>query len=136
MTTTIPPYADRGVAAFEVLDSFAQNFLLNGSNPPLSETIAYAQLENTNLAQFTVVGRDSSGFIVKAVRGTHTPIGVIATATSVATGKTGNAQVWVTGHFNIDALVWDSSWDTDAKKLAAFDAATGPTLIRVSKRTA
>lgn len=41
--------------------------------------------------------------------------------------------VYRSGHFNVDALVWDASFDTLAKKLAAFEGAPSPTNILVGK---
>ena len=41
--------------------------------------------------------------------------------------------VYRSGHFNMDALVWPASYDTDAKKLAAFDGAPSPSQILVSR---
>jgi hypothetical protein len=37
-----------------------------------------------------------------------------------------------TGHLNMDVLTWDTSYDTDAKKAAAFEGSVSPTIF-VSK---
>ena len=47
-----------------------------------------------------------------------------------------NGQVWYSGCFNMDALVWDASYNTDAEKAAAFAGAPTPTTIIVAKRGA
>jgi hypothetical protein len=71
-------------------------------------------------------GRDQGG--VRA-------LGVLAHAASLgANPAVGRGQVWYSGAFNMDALVWDDSFDTDAKKEAAFRGAPTPTTIIIAKR--
>lgn len=62
------------------------------------------------------------------------PIGVLITAISSGAGESGRAPVWRAGNFNPDALVWHGSFDTDAKKAAAFRGSPSPTNIIVRKR--
>lgn len=78
------------------------------------------------LAALQVVGVNSAGRLVKATYDADpevaiNPVGVLAEAitTSSSTSYKG-ALVWKTGHFNLDRLVWDASFDTEAKKLAAI----------------
>ena len=59
---------------------------------------------------------------------------VLAHATALGASGTTNGPCWYSGCFNIDALVWDASFDTDAKKLAAFRGAPTPTTILTAKR--
>lgn len=61
-------------------------------------------------------------------------IGVLAQAAALGASGTGNGQVWYSGCFNIGALVWDSSFTTDALKLNAFFGAPTPTNILTAKR--
>lgn len=61
-------------------------------------------------------------------------LGVLAQAASLGGSGSANGQVWYSGAFNQDALVWDPSFTTDAQKQAAFDGAPTPTTIIVSKR--
>ncbi len=72
-------------------------------------------------------GKDSSG--VRA-------IGVLAHAASrgASPAAAANGIVWYSGNFNMDALVWDESFDTDAKKASAFFGAPTPTNIIIGKR--
>lgn len=57
----------------------------------------------------------------------------IAAATIVIPdGETKTVPVYVAGHFNMDALNWASTYDTDAKKAAAFQGSVSPTIL-VSK---
>lgn len=137
MANVTPPYADRGVASFEVLDTYLQNNLLAGNHPELKPAFSYPMANNTSFAQFSVVGLNASGNIALA---TNTgspaikPIGVLPHA--IALGATGTLQapVWYSGCFDMDALVWDATYDTDAKKKAAFQGSPTPTTILVAKR--
>lgn len=63
------------------------------------------------------------------------PIGVLAQAASLGASGEATGPVWYSGCFNIAALVWHSSFDSDAKKLAAFrDVGLSVTDILVAKR--
>lgn len=136
MPNITPPYADPGRAGFEVLDTYLQNFLLAGNHPELKPAYSFASASGTELDQFAVVGL-SAGNIVAAVRGSVDPdddvqpIGILAHEKK--DGET-RAHVWYSGAFNMDALVWDDSFDTDAHKEAAFRGAPTPTTIIIAKR--
>lgn len=128
MTTIQTSYKNAdtfGRAAFDVLDDYAGQMLLAGSEPAIQSASAILLADSLTLAQFTVVGLDSTGKLVKAAyHATEAsgiaPIGVLAhAATSGATNTTIYGQVWRFGCFNADAdspLVWDSTFDTLAKK--------------------
>jgi hypothetical protein len=62
------------------------------------------------------------------------PIGVMAHAASLGASGDANGQVWYSGCFDPDALTWHDSFDTDAKKEAAFHGAPTPTTILIKKR--
>jgi hypothetical protein len=70
-------------------------------------------------------GRDQGG--VQAV-------GVLAHAAALGASGTGAGLIWYSGNFNMDALVWHASFDTDAKKAAAFRGAPTPTSVIIGKR--
>ena len=57
---------------------------------------------------------------------------VVAVTTDGTTNYKG-APVYRQGVVNPDALVWPASYDTDAKKFAAFDGAPTPTDIIVRR---
>lgn len=141
MATVTPPYRDPGRASFEVLDDYTQNFLLAGIHPELKPAFSAPIPNNANYAQFTVVGKNGSGQLVPATWDADPevaikPIGVLAHAASLGASGTGTGTFWYSGCFNMDALVWDASFNTDAKKLAAFEGSPTPTTIIVAKRGA
>lgn len=57
---------------------------------------------------------------------------ILAEPIFIADGDTMTVPVYRSGHWNMDALNWDSSYDTDAKKAAAFEGSVSPTIF-VSK---
>jgi hypothetical protein len=57
---------------------------------------------------------------------------IAAQPIKVANGATATVAVYRSGHWNMDALVWDASYDTTAKKKAAFEGSVSPTIF-VSK---
>ena len=141
MATVTPPYADPGRASFEVMDDYTQKFLLAGSHPELKPAVSAPLPNSVTYAQFLVVGRNALGQLVPAVwdaveANRVRPIGVLAHAASLGGTGTGTGTFWYSGCFNMDALVWGVSFDTDAKKLAAFEGSPTPTTIIVAKRGA
>lgn len=64
-------------------------------------------------------------------------IGIVAYAADNDGGSDGavNAEVWRSGVYNPDLLVWDDSFDTDEKKRRAFEGSPSPTTIYIRKPT-
>ncbi len=109
--------------------------LTTGDVPQLFATDEVVAASQT-LAALTVVGFNSSGALVKALidettpANTIDPIGILVYAVTTAAGETTkHAGVYRGGVFNPNLLVWDASFDTDAKKRAAFEGAPSPTQI-------
>lgn len=127
------PYAQPGIAAFQLTDEYLNTILLRGSLPALSELVSGAA--GAEIRRFQPVGFNASGLIVPATWNA-TPANAIKAIgiASEAIALGGRSLYWYTGHFNMDVLDYDSSFDTDAKKLAAFNGSPTPTAIRVSPR--
>jgi len=109
--------------------------LVTGDYPQVFATDEIV-LTGQTLAALTVVGKDGAGKIVPAQHGTVQAIGVLVYAADTsATGTNSDATsgVYRGGVFNPDMLVWDASYDDDAKKAAAFEGAPSPTQIVVRK---
>lgn len=89
---------------------------------------------NQNIPAYTPVGKDGSGRIVPAVSGTTQAIGITITAivTDASTTYKG-APIVRAACLNPDRINWPASYDTDAKKFAAFDGAPTPTNILVRR---
>lgn len=84
------------------------------------------------LAAYTVVGQNAAGEIVAAVSGDATTraIGILLyPVTSGATGAKPVARVLRSGAINplYASLVWGASYDTNLKKMNAFEGAPSPT---------
>lgn len=127
MSTNIP-FDGAGMADIQT-DSFKSVNLFAGEAPIVttSETVAAATIASADLPAFSVVGRDGSGNLVMAVLDTATPANNIApigiTCSPVLKGATNKGvAVYRGGFFNMDALNWDASFDTAAKKRVAFEA--------------
>lgn len=54
---------------------------------------------------------------------------VLAEPILIADGESMTVPVIRTGHLNSDALTWDATYDTDAKKAAAFEGSVSPTIF-------
>ncbi len=95
--------------------------VIGGSPETRHETL----LSGEDLAAGTVVGRvTASGKLVEseqdAVNGSQNPIGVLLHDVD-ASGGDADCQIIIGGQLNAAALVWHSSWDSQAKKDIAFD---------------
>jgi hypothetical protein len=95
------------------------------------ETVANGQ----DLAYLQVVGFDGSGNIVAANNTTVTAVGVMPYAVD-ATGGAVKAEIYRSGNFKPEALVWDAGYATDADKAKAFEGAPSPTqIVLTAQRT-
>lgn len=81
------------------------------------------------LAAYTVVGLNGSGQIIPAVLGTTQAIGILMYPVTSGSGENPVARVLRSACFNPNfaSLVWDATYNTLAKKMAAFDGAPSPT---------
>lgn len=137
MATITFPYADPGRASFEELDTYVNKVLLSGTHPELKPAYSFPLANSTSFAQFSVVGLDANDEIAMATEdGTVQAIGVLAHAAALGASGSGNGQVFYSGCFNPDALVWHASFDTAAKREAAFRGAPTPTTIIVRSQAA
>ena len=84
-----------------------------------------------------LVGLDGSDHLIPAVLGTTEAIGFVMYAIDTTGEAAGAVEVEVVrgGVFNPDLLVWDATYNTDAKKRAAFRDAPTPTCILIRKPT-
>jgi hypothetical protein len=134
MTNTVVPYSNVGQASFEKLDNWTQNFLLAGGEPEVwtySFTVAVSQ----TLVMGQVVGVDGSGHLIPAVLGTTPAIGIMTQPVVTGAGdSTFSVPVYLSGSFNVNALTFDATYNTAAKKLAAFNGAPTPTQITLKAR--
>ena len=139
--------ADRvGRPAFESLDTYVPSALLAGAEPGIQPPIRLLMGDNLSLAQFQVVGRDVNKKLVPLTYAgliandatKIVPVGIMAhAAVSGANNTTQFGNVIYTGCFATEgALIWDASFDTDAKKEEAFIGAPTPTQIVVRRRLA
>jgi hypothetical protein len=132
------PYLEAGLAAFEKLDSFTQGFLLSGSDPKLEPGFPMEVAAGQALQQFQVLGLNGTGKLVPATyaadaSGVEAQF-VCTQAVAAPAGAGVTVPVFFAGCFNPDALVWDATYDTDAKKANAFMGAPSPTRIMIRKR--
>lgn len=132
MVTTTIPYGGIGVPLNEVSDDFAQIELYAGVASSFFDD--YPTAATTDLAAFSVVGLNATGDLALALNDkTVQAIGVLMTPVSPTAGVAGTAAVALDGCFNPAALVWDATYDDDAKKAAAFRGAPSPTQITTQK---
>lgn len=135
-----------GRATFEVMDQYLSSVLLAGPTPVFEPNKTYPVLlaDSQNLAQFTVVGINTSGKLVPltyagliATDSTKLlPVGILAhAAVSGTSNTTVRGEVIYSGCFAVEGpLVWASDFDTDEKKKIAFRGAPTPTTIIVRSR--
>lgn len=107
--------------------------LFTGSAPaPLTQDLLVAASQT--LAAYSLVGFDVNGRLVPALLGTTPAIGILVAAITTSASTTyAGAPVYRGGCFNPDKLVWPASYDTDAKKFAAFNGAPTPTNIIIRR---
>lgn len=132
------PYIEAGEAAFDVLDDYTQSFLISGSHPTLASFPMKVKADEV-LKQFQVVGLDADGNLVPATWNADSQIavhavGVVTQAVQGASDGSTTVPVFYSGCFAPEFLQWDGSFDTEGKKMTAFNGAPTPTTITLRKR--
>ncbi len=124
------PFGEPGMAGNQN-EVFTYQQLITGNAPTrtTAEVVEASLYASADFPQFSVVGKNAAGELVMAVIDEVTPANSIVpvgitTATIKAGSSVGNVAIWRDGCFNPDALNWDASYDTDAKKKAAFEGST------------
>lgn len=113
-------------------DIAINDVVLVAGHEPAILTVDHIVSDNLTFPALQVVGLDTNGRIVAAVRGTIAAVGVlVAPLTAGGVGK--GVAVYRAGCFNPDALIWDASYSTDAHKFAAFNGAPTPTNIVIRR---
>jgi hypothetical protein len=102
--------------------------LITGDQPALV-TMDLVVAASQTIAALTPVGFNGSGNLVPAVNGTTAAIGILVAAVVSGSGTTKGAPVYRAGCFNPDAINWPASYDTEAKRMNAFEGAPTPTQI-------
>lgn len=112
---------DLGIAKIST-DSFTQVELFAGDTPPVvTDYGIVGSLGTAGIAAWTPVFVDpATRAVTIAQHGTQAPNAITTVDVAAGTSANGTVTVYKAGMFNIDALKWPASYDTTAKKLAAF----------------
>lgn len=125
MAVTKIPFGAPGVASFQE-DSFGQMEVRSGDTPVTTTTEKVGP--STTLAIYSVVGRVGNapgGNLVLATQSVK-PVGILTAPVSTGAGVSTTVDVYRSGMWNPDALVWDASFNTDTLKFAAFEGSVSP----------
>lgn len=131
MTTQIP-FTEPGIPGYESQE-FGQIEPRAGEGPFHTTNEPVGQ--STTLSIYQVVGKDGSGNLVPADISDPDPAnhivayGIMAISGVTAVGESLVLPVYRSGQFNMNALVWPASYDTDAKKKAAFEAGPSTAIL-------
>jgi hypothetical protein len=117
------------------------NLMLIAGESPLPTTRDMAFDESQDIPARTPVGVGANDLLVPAVWDADTgvaikPIGITLSHVVSGAGENPGGPVLIQACVNMDMLNWPASFDTDAKKLTAFDGAPSPTSIVVRLRRA
>ena len=130
------PLGNPGIAEFSSETWGNTNPMLYSDTPALVEkpiTVA-ASGADVEIALGQVLAADGSAAAQDGATAADKACYIAACSIVVADGDSALVPVYHAGHFDMDALTWDATYDTDAKKEAAFsDAGVNPTIF-ISKR--
>lgn len=102
------------------------------SDNPTPKTERYVLAVSQTIEYLEVVKLNASGEVIAATYdagNSYQAIGFAAFAVTTDSSNKGTIEVYIAGAPNIDSLVWDSTFDDDAKKLSAFRAAPAPSNV-------
>lgn len=128
------PYGEPGVASFDKESWGNQPEWLYGDTPPLAQTNidVTASGADVEISFLDVLAADGSAAAQDGSSAADRANYIAATTITVPDGTTKSVPVYRAGHFSMDALGWAATYDTDAKKRAAFEGSVSPTIF-VSK---
>ena len=122
------PFNQPGLAGGVETEEFKNYAFLLSNSPPLitEDVVLVGAAAETEFAIGSVMKMNGSGQLSGLADNTDGANAAGAVCIMAGTFKqpgsgTGTASVYIQGHFNIDALVWGSAFDDDAKKLNAFN---------------
>lgn len=128
------PYGDPGVANFEKESWGNRQNWQYGDTPALTtKTVSFtASGADLTITFLDVLAVDGGAAAQAGATAADRANYIAATTITIPDGETKSVPVYVQGHFEMAALGWDASYDTDAKKEAAFQGSVSPTIF-VSK---
>ena len=128
------PYGEPGIAGFDKESWGNKQNWQYGDTPALTtKTLSFAASgADIDIVFLGVIAEDGDPAVYNAVPSAATANYIAATTITITDGDTKSVPVYVMGHFEQEALTWDASYDTDAKKQAAFVGSVSPTIF-VSK---
>jgi len=101
---------------------------------PAPFTVNLTVKENTDIPAHAVVAYDpATKALTLHQQGSGTPIGITTDPVQTGAGEEASVGIYQAGHFTMQALVFDASYDTDEKKAAAFNGADTPVQILITK---
>lgn len=130
------PLGNPGVADFQSETWGNTNEMLISDTPPMAtQTISVsASGADVEIALGQVLAADGSPAAQDGATAADKACYIAAMSIVVADGATKEVAIYRAGHFDMDALTWDATYDTDAKKKAAFDDAGVSPMILIGKR--
>lgn len=128
------PYGTPGIAGFESETwGNKQNWQYSDTPALVTTTITVTASGADVVIDFLdVLATDGDAAVYNATPGAATANYIAATTITVPDGSSKEVPVYTMGHFEMAALNWDASYDTDAKKKAAFQGSVSPSIF-VSK---
>lgn len=127
--TTIP-FGKPGVASFASETFGNKNEPRFGDAPAEVTNITFTPGTTADLALYSVLNLAGSALADwNASRDAGCANYILAAPISMVNGVAMTVPVYRSGHWDMNALVWDASYDTDAKKKAAFEGSLSPTIF-------
>lgn len=128
------PYGEPGIAGFEKESWGNRQTWQYGDTPALTTVNVGFTAGGADLviALLDVLASDGGAAVQTGATAADRANYIAAASVTIPAGTTVRVPVYVQGHFEMDALNWDATYDTDAKKSAAFQGSLSPTIF-VSK---
>lgn len=128
------PYGKPGIANFES-ESWGnkQNWQFGDTPALVSDNIEVtASGADVEIDFLDVLAKDGTAAAQNGATAADRANYIAATTITVPDGETKMVPVYRQGHFEMAALNWAATYDTDAKKKAAFEGSVSPSIF-VSK---
>lgn len=125
------PRNDPGIAGFATESWESHEEPRYGDGVPTTTHQIVTSTAGVTLALYSIVNIDADGEITLAVYDADEPTAthILAMPIALTAGQEMSVALYREGHWNMNAMVWHSSFNTDAKKQHAFEGSISPTIF-------
>lgn len=130
MTDNTIPHGRPGIASYQTETWGGPQEPRFGEGVPTTTTITItAPAGGLDLPIYSVIAETGALAQFAGTPAVSNAYAILAAPIVMSAGQTMTVPVYREGHFEVDALNWHSTFNTDARRFAAFEGSKSPTIF-------